>query len=264
MSIQEQFSIFDLISVGICIVKSDFSVIHWNKIMEEWTGMTREEMLGKDVTKRCPGLDRAICRSRLKSLFADGTPIIFSSQLHSEIFPVRFPNGDKRIHNTTVSAISLDKDDKFGALFTIEDVTGLSRTLNNLLESRNFLKDVFNSIQDGISVKDADLTVRFANHVVEQKYGGGQCITGQKCYECLFQLEKPCKGCPSQRCINSGEMESSIRRGPPTSGAKWVEVFAYPLKNRKTGEVTGVINYIRDITERKKTEEELHQAKEHA
>jgi len=220
MNIQEPLSMFDLVSVGICIVKSDFSVIYWNKIMEEWTGIPREEMLGTDVTKRCPGLDRAICRSRLNALFDVGTPIVFSSQLHKEIFPVKLPNGDQRIHNTTVSAFSLNENNKFSALFTVEDVSGISRTLNNLLESRNFLKDVFNSIQDGICVMDNDLTIRFVNPVVEQKYTGGKSISGRKCYKFYFQSDTPCENCPSLRCIASGETEFSILATPHGCSAK--------------------------------------------
>jgi PAS domain S-box-containing protein len=264
MDIADQFAMFDLVSVGTCVVKSDFSVVHWNKIMEEWTGISKENIIGKDITEKCPGLNSPICKSRLKALTIEGTPVIFSPQLHKEIFPARLPNGEKRIHNTTVSAISLEDDEKLGALFTVEDVTAISRSMNSLLENRNFLKDVFNSIQDGICVKNADLTIRYANHIIKEKYAGGQYVIGKKCYKSFFMLDEPCDDCPCLRCIESGKTETSIRQAPPNSDAKWIELFAYPLKNPTTGKTTGVINYIRDITEPKEKEEELREAKKAA
>lgn len=259
--IRQHFSVLDHVPLGICVVKSDFSVIFWNKTMEEWTGMAAGQMLGKNVTLVCPGLDRPICKTRLDSLFDDGIPVVFSSRLHKSIFPVKLPNGEPRIHKITVSAVSLERDEKFGALFSVEDVTGLSRTMSDLLESRNFLNEIFNSIQDGISVTDLNHTIRFVNPVVERKYAGGGPVVGKKNYECYFGASKPVKNSPGLRCIESGETESAILPAPPGCEAKWIELFAYPIKNNKTGQVTGVIEYIRDVTVRRQIEEELFRAK---
>ncbi|NOY69217.1 MAG: response regulator [Deltaproteobacteria bacterium] len=257
----QRFSIFDLVPISICVIRSDFSVIFWNKTMEEWTGMPAKEMLGKNITMTCPGLDRPICINRLNSLFDDGIPVIFSSRLHKDIFPVKLPNGEPRIHKTTVSAITIEPDKRFGALFSVEDVTGLSRTMNDLLESRNFLKEIFNSIQDGISVTDLNHTIRFVNPVVEQKYAGGGPVTGRKSHECYFGASEPLKNSPSLRCIESRETESAILPAPPGCDAKWIELFAYPIKSPESGQVTGVIEYIRDVTVRRQIEEELFRAK---
>jgi len=40
---------------------------------------------------------------------------------------------------------------------------------------------------------------------------------------------------------------------------KWIELFAYPVKDAKTGEITKVIEFVRDITERANILDDLYQ-----
>ena len=49
-------------------------------------------------------------------------------------------------------------------------------------------------------------------------------------------------------------------RGPPGSHVEWIELFSYPIKDRDSGKVKGVVEFVRDITQEKKLEEQLQQA----
>ena len=51
---QEKFSHFDLIPLGLCILKFDYTVIYWNNFLEEWTKIPRESILSSSLIERFP------------------------------------------------------------------------------------------------------------------------------------------------------------------------------------------------------------------
>ena len=129
------------------------------------------------------------------------------------------------------------------------------RAETELKESEQLLKDLFDSVQDGISVLDTDLTIRHVNGVIKQWYAETLPLEGRKCYEAYQNADKPCDPCPSLRCIKSGKTELDVVPGPPGSPVEWIELFSYPLKD--SGEVTGVAEFVRDVTARKQAEEKI-------
>lgn len=132
---------------------------------------------------------------------------------------------------------------------------------NTLLhEKEQLLNDVFESIQDGISVLDRDLTIRHANGVMKRWYADQVPLEGKKCYTCYQNREDPCAPCPSLRCMESGHTERDEVPGLPGSPVEYIELFSYPMKDPDSGDVTGVVEFVRDITQRKRTEIQLHES----
>jgi len=54
------------------------------------------------------------------------------------------------------------------------------------------------------------------------------------------------------RALQSGKTESDLVPGKPGSPIEWLELFSFPIIDREKGEITGVVEFVRDITERKK------------
>ncbi len=128
--------------------------------------------------------------------------------------------------------------------------------IEELQASEHFLACVFDTIQDGISVLDADLTVRSVNSTMKKWYEANLPLEGRKCYQCYHNKDVPCDPCPTIRCMQSGQTECEIVPGLPGSPAEWVELYSYPIKDSDSGRVTGVVEFVRDITERKQAEQE--------
>jgi len=131
-----------------------------------------------------------------------------------------------------------------------------------LRRHEQFLNDVFESIQDGISVLDAELNIQHVNRVMNEWYRDNLPLEGKKCYQAYHNREKKCDPCPSLRCLITGETEREIVVGLPGSPIKWIELFSYPIKNLETNKIAGVVEFVRDITERKQMEDALQESEE--
>jgi len=129
-----------------------------------------------------------------------------------------------------------------------------------LRESERFLSVVFDSIQNGISVLDPELNIVRVNQTMRDWYAHVIPLEGKKCYEAYHGRSKPCDVCPTIRAINTGKIEMNevpLTQADGVAGA--LELFAFPMRN-DSGKITGVVEYVSDITERKRLEAQLQQS----
>lgn len=137
------------------------------------------------------------------------------------------------------------------------DITKRKLMEEELRENQQFLKNVFDAIQDGISVLDTEFNVIRTNLWMEKMYAHCMPLVGQKCYMAYQQRRTPCTWCPSLLTFKSGEVHSTIVPYPTAENPLgWIELSAFPLKDEQ-GRVTGVIEYVKDITRQKQDEIEL-------
>ncbi|HEY6871170.1 MAG TPA: diguanylate cyclase [Geobacteraceae bacterium] len=127
----ERFALLDHSPIGHFVLSSDFTVLFWNKCLEAWTGIPREEIAGENIVTRFPHLGGEKYASRIGSMFTGGPPTIFSSQLHRQIIPAPLPGGKFRFQYTVVTAVPGPDQKSFFALFSIQDVTSLTEAIEN-------------------------------------------------------------------------------------------------------------------------------------
>ncbi len=149
------------------------------------------------------------------------------------------------------------KNHVFGAVI---DITHARQTANALRESKLFMESVLESIQDGISVLEPDLTIRHVNSVMKRWYSQNLPLEGKKCFVCYHNADKPCDPCPAQRCLESKKTEMEIVPGLPGSGVEWIELYCYPITHPQTGKITGVVEFVRDVTQKMKAEAALKES----
>ncbi len=142
------------------------------------------------------------------------------------------------------------------------NITERKKAEQKLKENTEFTQNVFTAIQDGLSVLDLDLNILSVNPFMIEKYGPIDRIVNRKCYDVYQKRSSPCPWCPSIKTIETGQLNTSIvpyPRGENPTG--WIELTTYPLKN-SDGVVEGIIEYVKDITERKKAEEKILKSEE--
>lgn len=171
---------------------------------------------------------------------------------------------DGTILDVDVGAHAVMFDGKRAALVLASDVTGLRQAERELADNERFLNSVFASIQDGISVLDRDMNIIRVNRAMEQWYSYAMPLTGKRCYEAYHGCDRICDPCPSARALETGQPANDVvpKRDPDGRIIGWLDLFAFPLVDQTTGQTEGVIEYVRDITERSKAKEELQASEE--
>ena len=145
-----------------------------------------------------------------------------------------------------------------------QHIDGLQQAQETIRQGERFLAGIFDSIQDGLAILDKDLNIIGINPAAERWFAEAMPLVGKKCYAAFHGRERPCEPCPSLEAMATGEPSHLVFLNPNTSlGAPiWVELYTFPMVDPASGEITGVIEYFRDITERKKTEEALQRSEE--
>jgi DNA-binding NtrC family response regulator/PAS domain-containing protein len=126
-----------------------------------------------------------------------------------------------------------------------------------LREDGRFLQNVFNAIQDGVTVIDCDYNIVRVNPWVERLGAFDKSLVGRKCYEAYHLGQSPCPWCPAVADSGSIGKGSSVVPLPGEGDSEiWIELAAFPLRNAK-GDVIGIIEHMKEITQQKKAEKEL-------
>ncbi len=130
-------ALLDQIPLGICVLHRDLTVRYWNTCLEEWTAIDRRDIVARRLSDRFEHFGTPPYLPRLEAIFDGGPPTIFSSQLHPHLIPAPLPDGRLRIQHTVVTAIADLEGEGFAALVAIQDVTDLTRRLDDYRRLRD-------------------------------------------------------------------------------------------------------------------------------
>jgi diguanylate cyclase (GGDEF)-like protein/PAS domain S-box-containing protein len=131
-----------------------------------------------------------------------------------------------------------------------------------IIKNEAFLTSVFNSLQDGVSILDKELNIVRVNSTMEKWYSHTLPLVGKKCYQAYHSRNKACEICPTRKTIENKEVAYEVvpKCGPGGVIIGWLDLYSFPIFDTRTGEMTGIIEYVRDITERKQAEDMLRQS----
>ncbi len=115
------------------------------------------------------------------------------------------------------------------------------------------------ALGDGIVIQDREYRITYQNRI-HKKLIGDQ--VGQYCYIAYRSSGDVCEDCPIEMSFDDGRIHKAERTIKTDKGVLNIEVTASPLRDA-TGEIISGIEVVRDVTERRKMENELREHRDH-
>ncbi|HEX3028667.1 MAG TPA: SpoIIE family protein phosphatase [Clostridia bacterium] len=122
-------------------------------------------------------------------------------------------------------------------------------------ENRVFIEDIINGMYDWVRVIDRNDYVLFMNKPMCESLGLPS-HPGIKCYEAIGR-KSPCENCVSRQASFDGAMHEKEE----TINGRVYSVMSSPVKN-SSGDITSVVEVLRDITEQKEMHNKIIEQKE--
>lgn len=167
---------------------------------------------------------------------------------------IKTQNGTEKYLSINGSPL-FDEQGKFdGMIAVLNDITERKLARKELDEHQNLLNSTFDAVNDLLMVIDRDY------HIVLSNYKDHEWVPEELrdkhpyCYKAMKNYDAPCDGCPPAQTFRDGKQRMYEDRNPIDNSYKEINVI--PIFNDH-GDVEYVIEDVKDITERKRTEEIL-------
>jgi len=137
------------------------------------------------------------------------------------------------------------------------DITDRKKAEIGSRRSERFLNTIFQSINDPFNIIDSDFRIIKANESYARMRGKTiEQLMYQRCYEVIMGRNDICEGCSVKQTFETGEPQTKEKLANYTGDSNiWIEIYTYPIFD-EIGRVVSVIEYTRDITKRKRAEDE--------
>ena len=285
-------AITDSANDAIVMVNADSAVTFWNPAAEKIFGYRSNEAIGNelyallapsrhyDVYKsdfsrfQESGEGAAIDRTiELTALRKDGVEIPIELSLSAlnlkgiwhavgvirDITERKKSDEALRMHQEQLENLVMERTVELNASNELlrKEITDHTRTEEELYRSESFLNTIFDSFRDPFSIVDRDYTLIKFNDAYARATGKRvRDLFGKRCFEVLKGRDSICDDCIVEKTFQSKDscVKEKLQAMPGGADA-WIEIFTYPIFDQNHN-VSHVVEYSRDITERKKGEEE--------
>lgn len=135
----------------------------------------------------------------------------------------------------------------------------LRKAIRKTREEKAKSEAIIAALGDGVVILGDDYKVTYQNVIHKDLIGD---YVGQCCYTAYCLGKTPCASCPVFRSFRDGGIHKAEKAIMTAKGAVDIEITASPLRDA-SGKIMAAIELVRDITERKKMEDELREHRDH-
>lgn len=246
---QRYETIFKSAPIGILIEDQDGKILEVNPGLCEMTDFSKEELEGANVLDKFVLPEyKELARQNIKKII-DGQDLEFDIKTPKK-------NGEVIYKYLKETKIVLP-DGKKGIISMHLDISERKAMEKELKEKNILLNSILESIQDGICVLNPDLTIRYTNATMNEWYQQGMPLQDKECFHGFYNKKSSCEDCPVLKSLESKKMESAVKKLPDWHELDYIEIFSYPIFDENQGKISGVVEFVRDITEQKEREREI-------
>ena len=242
--------LFENAKEGIILLRNhQLQIADVNREVEKVTGYIKGELIQKEVFDLFPPEEMEKARDFFKEVAETGEGKTDSLSLTKK-------DGFSTEVDLSTKRIDLGDESFYQMIF--RDLTEQRKLEKKIRQSKRNLEAIFDGIRDQLSIQAPDYQILRVNRAVVENYRTTfEKILNQKCYKAYFQRSQPCERCPVSVTIATKQPATSIMKSSEDNTT--LQIFSYPILDEK-GDVLSAIEYMKDITEEQKLQEQLIQS----
>ncbi|CAO3458982.1 hypothetical protein [Azospirillum largimobile] len=257
------------LDAGILLLDRHCRVLYWNGWMEQASTLTAREILGHDLFDALPNLRESRLHIAVRDTLATGAPGVLSHTLNPMLFPLRLPDGRRMVHNVVIRPLPAHAQTTGGVaggearcLIQVTDVTASVNRERVLREQRDArYRAIVDTAPDAILTTDTRGMVQWMNGAATRQFDYrpeeliGQNVTvllGDDAPDWIAMAEHSGPGSSGSLDAVTQPVELSGRRRDGSHIDLELSMARWESEGRSF--ITGIL---RDITERRRTREEL-------
>jgi PAS domain S-box-containing protein len=141
----------------------------------------------------------------------------------------------------------------------LTDITERKQAEARLRQSEREKNAILDSLLEHVVYQDADMKVRWANQAAcESVQMTREDLMGRYCHEVWANRDSPCEDCPVKRARDTGKRHSTDKMTPD---GRWWHIQGFTVCD-SNGQATGTTELTLDITDLKRAEKALREAKD--
>ncbi len=242
---------FNTVPDMITILDSRNRILRVNKSMAEHLNATQDELAGKNFHLLVHGNEKPGEMTSPDSIaaYCEGQSVEIYEEHPDKNFLV------------SISPLNDDRGNYIGSVRVAHNITELKQVQNELESTRAFLQSVIDGVAESIMVIDRNYRIRLINKTAIELHAVDLPLTDSHlCYKISHHTNQPCHGeehpCPLKKVLESKQPVNLVHTHKRADGTEYVvELGASPIFDNE-GEITGIIEVGRDITEKLRLEKE--------
>jgi PAS domain S-box-containing protein len=225
----------------------EFRITRFNRAFEHLTGRSEQEVLGQDIDLLFPAERRE-----------ESLDLIRRTATGERWETVEIPilRRDGAVRTVLWNSATLFDPDGKTPVATIaqgQDITERKQYRMQVEAERDRLRRILDAMPDGVYLVGQDWRLQYVNPALLARGGP---VNGRKCYEYFHGRTGPCPDCASPQVFAGG----TTRREYTTRGGVTYDIQDVPVTG-DDGRPARLV-FLRDVTERNRTEEALRQSEE--
>ncbi|MBM4146740.1 MAG: PAS domain S-box protein [Nitrospira sp.] len=239
-------TLFESVPLGTGVSALDGRLLIFNEMVSEITGYTKEDLLNFNVRSLYQNVENR--NTLLKELQSNGYIRNYEVKLKRK-------NGTPFLASITINIITFDGETAL--LTVIEDITERKRVEKALKESERKFRNIIENSKDGIIFFDGETrNILFGNNAMAELIGCSMNDLVDKSIPSLHPSEE--WGIIEQKFLKHISGETSVSTGIPVLRSDGSVFYADISSSRITLDEKAYFSaFFRDITERKRAEEEI-------
>jgi PAS domain S-box-containing protein len=249
-------TLLESIDIGVYVVDDDYNILFWNSFMEKYTGRSRTDVLGMNLFEYFSHLKDTGWPDNYNRVFEEGfTFRVFNSP--AMFIPKVLEHRGGVFHTIRLYPLFAKKGEVRGVLTLLEDVTD-----RKMMEERS--QELFEYASDAIFIMNGDGRFTYVNQRAVMELGlGKEQIVGKFFSDIVDPSSLDSVATAFDRLLQGDEVRGLQCMIVDASGRKVnLDINASPIRAPDSQEITAFQGIARNITARKKIEDEIKEIKE--